>query len=60
MGHRASGSVAADQGMDTRAATGVRAVLRWEINVSADVWYWLAVASLIVIGFVCLLEELRS
>jgi hypothetical protein len=46
--------------MDTRAAAGICAVLRWEINVSADVWYWLAVASLIVIGFVCLLEELQS
>jgi hypothetical protein len=60
MGHSASGSVAADQGMDTCAAAGVCTVLRWDINVSADVWYWLAVASLIVIGFVCLLEELQS
>jgi hypothetical protein len=60
MGHRARGPLAANQGMDTRAAAGICAVLRWEINVNADIWYWLAVASLIVIGFVCLLEELQS
>jgi hypothetical protein len=60
MGHRACGSVAANQGMDTCAAAGIRVILRWEINVSADVWYWLGVTSLIVIGFVCLLEELQS